>query len=326
MKRVHFASIIILLSVPMLAQESFFVQTETRYWDNANAYNGYTLFGTRGQSYLIDMEGRVAHSWNLGTNPRFTAHGTLLDAVGGDPSKSNSWRELDWNGTIVWQYTEKRTGYWPHHDFDCIYNPKLGDTTFLYIANKDLTAAQCLAAGCDPKNEYTGAQMDVIVEVDRKGNIIWEWSFFDHVVQDIDASKPTYGVIKNTPGRIDINLPGMPVRKDWLHCNSLDYNEKKDLIVINSVQGECYVIDHGNTFVAGKPDSSIARAASSAGDFAAILRAMHREIHRPCWRTGPRPPRDTSRWEGPTTSSGFVPASAARATSSCSTTRKTFSN
>lgn len=256
-----------LAAITASAQESFFVQTETRYWDQSSAYNGYTLFGTRGTSYLIDMEGRVVHTWNLGTNPRFTSHGTLLDAVGGDPSKSSSWRELDWSGNIVWQYTESRTGYWPHHDFDCIYNPKLGDTTFIYIANKDLTAAQCLAAGCDPKNDYTGAQMDVIVEVDRKGNVIWEWSFFDHIVQDIDGSKATYGVIRNTPGRIDINLPGMPVRKDWLHCNSLDYNEQKDLIVINSVQGECYVIDHGNTFVPGKPDSSIARAASPMGDF-----------------------------------------------------------
>jgi len=267
MKTARFVIALILAAHGLIAQESFFVKTETRYWDEANAHNGYTLFGTRGTSYLIDMEGRVVHSWSIGTNPRFTAHGTLLDAVGGDPSQSKQWRELDWNGSTVWQYAETRTGYWPHHDFDCIYNPKLGDTTFIYIANKDLTAAQCLAAGCDPKNDYTGAQMDVIVEVDRRGNVIWEWSFFDHIVQDLDASKPTYGSIRNTPGRININIPGMPARKDWLHCNSLDYNQEKDLIVINSVQGEFYVIDHGSTFVPGDPDSSIARAASAMGDF-----------------------------------------------------------
>jgi hypothetical protein len=109
--------------------------------------------------------------------------------------------------------------------------------------------------------------MDAIVEVDGQGNVVWEWWFFDHVVQDIDPSKPTYGIIANTPGKIDLNIPGNPVKSDWMHCNSLDFNEDKDLIVINSVHGEFYVIDHGNTFVAGDPVSSIALAAGSAGDF-----------------------------------------------------------
>ena len=114
---------------------------------------------------------------------------------------------------------------------------------------------------------YATAQMDVIVEVDRKGNVVWEWSFFDHIVQDIDNTKATYGVIKDNPGKININLSGNPLQKDWLHCNSLDYNEELDLIVINSVQGEFYVIDHGATFVKGDADSSIVLAASTKGDF-----------------------------------------------------------
>lgn len=249
------------------AQESFMTKTETKYWDAANAYNGYTLFGTRGTTYLIDMEGKVVHTWNIGTNPRFTEGGTLLDAAGGDPSHSNTWKELDWNGNIVWQYTESRSGYWPHHDFVKIFNPKLGDSTFLYIANKDLTSQQCLDAGCSTSNTYTNPQMDAIVEVDMQGNIIWEWCFFNHVVQDLYSSKPTYGVVQNNPGKIDLNIPGNPVQKDWNHCNSLDYNQDKDLIVINSVHGEFYVIDHGNTFIPNDADSSITLAASTAGDF-----------------------------------------------------------
>ncbi len=249
------------------SQESFFVSTETRYWDASKTYSGYTLFGTRGVSYLVDMEGHVIHTWNLGTNPRFTESGTLLDAVGGNPSNQNSWKELDWNGNTVWQYTESRTNYHGHHDFAKIYNPKLGDSTFIYIANKDLTSAQCLAAGCDPVNTYTNPQMDAIVEVNRQGTVIWEWCFFDHVVQDINSSLPTYGVVANTPGKIDLNIRGNSVKSDWMHCNSLDYNQSLDYIVINSVHGEFYVIDHGNTFVPNYPDSSILKAASTLGDF-----------------------------------------------------------
>jgi hypothetical protein len=267
MNKIFLFFIILSLNLSLKAQESFMTLTETRYWYPVKSYNGYTLFGTRGKTYLIDMEGRVVHTWNIGTNPRFTENGTLLDAVGGNPSNSNVWKELDWNGNVKWQYTETRSAYHAHHDFEKIYNPKLGDSTFIYIANKDLTSQQCLNAGCSPTNNYTGAQMDVVVEVDRNGNVIWEWSFFDHVVQDIDASKPTYGVIKDTPGRINLNLRGNPVKSDWLHCNSLDYNQDLDLIVINSVHGEFYVIDHGNTFTKGDPTGSIALAASSKGDF-----------------------------------------------------------
>ncbi len=267
MKIILLLLISFLAGLSVFAQESFMVPTETRYWDASNAYNGYTLFGTRGTSYLIDMEGHIVHTWPIGTNPRFTEAGTLLDAVGGNPSNQNTWKELDWNGNTVWQYTESRSNYHGHHDFAKIYNPKLGDSTFIYIANKDLTSAQCLNAGCSPSNSYTNAQMDAIVEVDRKGNVIWEWCFFDHVVQDIDASKPTYGVIANTPGRINLNLRGNPVKSDWMHCNSLDYNQDLDLMVINSVHGEFYVIDHGNTFMPNDADSSISLAASSKGDF-----------------------------------------------------------
>jgi hypothetical protein len=267
MKKALFFLVISSLSVCAFAQESFIVPTETRYWDASNAYNGYTLFGTRGTSYLIDMEGHIVHTWPIGTNPRLTEAGTLLDAVGGNPSNQNTWRELDWNGNTVWQYSETRSNYHGHHDFAKIYNPKLGDSTFIYIANKDLTSAQCLNAGCSPTNSYTNAQMDAIVEVDRNGNVIWEWWFFDHVVQDIDATKSTFGVVANTPGKIDLNIRGNPVKSDWMHCNSLDYNQELDLIVINSVHGEFYVIDHGNTFIANDAAASIALAATTAGDF-----------------------------------------------------------
>jgi hypothetical protein len=35
------------------------------------------------------------------------------------------------------------------------------------------------AAASPASGSYTNAQMDVIVEVDMNGNIIWEWAFFD---------------------------------------------------------------------------------------------------------------------------------------------------
>jgi hypothetical protein len=255
-----------------ITSEGYVGPTETLYWDASKTYNGYTLFAAKGKSYLIDMEGYIINTWNLGTNPRLLDNGDLLDATKADPSGFTGFRELDWNGNTVWEYTEKRSTYFPHHDWTRIFNKKLNAYTTLYIANKNITKEQALAAGANPANgTYTDAQMDAIVEVDMSGNIVWEWWFFDHVIQDFDATKLNYvGTgkrIADYPGKININMPGKPLKKDILHCNSIDYNETLGHIVINSVHGEFYIIDHDNTFLTGNPSGSIALAATTAGDF-----------------------------------------------------------
>jgi hypothetical protein len=246
--------------------------TELLYWDRTNAYNGYTLFGSHGTTYLIDMSGQVVHTWHLGTNPRFLENGNILDASKDDPSGFQGFVEVDWDGKKVWEYTEKRENYAPHHDWVRIFNRKLNAWTTMYIANKSISHEQAIAAGADPrKGPYAGGQMDTVVEVDMDGNVVWEWWFFDHVVQAVDPAKPNYvgegKKVSDYPNRINLNMPGKPLKRDWLHCNSMDYNAELDQVVVNSVQGELYVIDHGNTFVPGDPKASIAKAASPAGDF-----------------------------------------------------------
>ena len=246
--------------------------TQVTYWDRTQTYGGYTLFAAQGETYLVDMEGRVAHTWTLGINPRLLANGDLLDATNGNINGFTGFQEVDWNGSNVWQYAETRTNYFPHHDFVRIYNPKLGSNTTLYIASKAITSSQCIAAGCNPAtSDYTHVTVDAIVEVDASGAVVWEWCFFDHGIQDCDASKSNYvgqGMsISNYPGRLNLNLPGWPLTNDWLHCTSIDYNTNLDQIVISAAAGEFYVIDHGNTFLAGNPAGSRTLAAATNGDF-----------------------------------------------------------
>jgi Arylsulfotransferase (ASST)/Family of unknown function (DUF5719) len=267
------AAILLSLALPGIqAYEALRRTTELRLWNEAKAYGGYTLFAAMGASYLIDMQGRVVNDWQTGINPRLLDNGHLLDGVGGDLSGFTGFRELDWSGNVAWEYYEKRSRYSPHHDFARIYNPKLKSFTTLYIAGRTLTHVEAIAAGCDPANgSHEGAQADAIVEVDMNGLVVWEWCFFDHGIQDVDSTKANYvgsgKTIASYPGRINLNLPGKPLRANWLECNSLDYNQQLDQVVINSGHGEFYVIDHGNTFVAGNPERSLALAASSAGDF-----------------------------------------------------------
>jgi len=263
---------LIVLAGPAAAYESLQGPTEMIHWDKQRACNGYTLFSARGTSYLIDMEGQVIHTWPIGTTPQLLENGNLLDASKDDPSGFGGFRELDWDGNVVWSYDERREGYSPHHDWVRIYNKSLGEPTLLYIANRMITNQEAIDAGCDPaQGPYDGAQLDSIVEIDMDGKIVWEWRFFDHTVHDVDPTKPNYvgegRTAADYPHRINLNIPGRPVKRDWLHCNSLDYNPKLGQIVINSVQGEFYVIDHDGTFVAGDPDESTHLAAGPKGDF-----------------------------------------------------------
>jgi hypothetical protein len=261
-----------LLATSVFAYERLQGPTELLFYNKATATNGYTFFGVGGRTYLLDMTGHVTHTWPVGTNPKLLDNGNVLDASKDDPSGFQGFREVDWNGKTVWEYVEKRQGYAPHHDWVRLFNKKLNAYTTLYIANKSITNEQALAAGADPRRSpYNDGQMDALVEVDMNGNVVWEWWFFDHVVQDKDPSKPNYvgagKTVANYPGRINLNMPGKPLRRDWLHCNSVDYNTVSGHIVVNSVQGELYVIDHDGTFTPGDPKASVAAAASPAGDF-----------------------------------------------------------
>ena len=262
---------VVLLAGVSSAYESLQGPTELLFHNKEKAYNGYTLFSSRG-AWLIDMQGRVVHTWKIGTNPRLLDNGHLLDASRDDPSGFGGFKELDWDGNVVWEHTETRPGYAPHHDWVRIFNRKLNAPTTLYIANKAVSSEQALAAGADPKKgPYQGVEMDAIVEVDMAGKVVWEWWFFDHLIQDLDPDKSHYvgkgKSMSDYPGRLNINLPGRRLKRDWLHLNSLDYNAELGQIVFNSVQGEFYVIDHDATFVSGNPAASIAKAAGPAGDF-----------------------------------------------------------
>ena len=95
-----------------------------------------------------------------------------------------------------------------------------------------------------------------IIELEQVGidssRIVWEWHLWDHTVQDIYPDLSNYGSIHENPGKLNINLGslggGGGASGDWIHLNSIDYNESLDLIAISSRKmNEFYFIDHGTT-------------------------------------------------------------------------------
>lgn len=270
--------------------------TELVYWDADRAYNGYTLFTPLQQNegnfwtYIIDMQGNIINAIDSPLQPR--NHAILLEnghflRLGFDPAvqdaaaaaaaaagqisglqtkggASTVIQELNWDGSVFWefQYMTKDAGF--HHDFRRIWNKKLQQYTFIVNTWERRTPAETLAKyGTVVSKDWSP---DSIVEVNYNKEIVWKWCVFDHLVQDKDATKPGYGVLANTPQKLDINFKAPAA--DWNHTNSLDYNDERGEIVMNIGGSEFAVFDHDNTFVSATNwAANIAAAASTAGDF-----------------------------------------------------------
>ena len=268
------------------AYEAFHGPTELVYSDPTKVASGYLLFAAWAQNedheyvYLIDTDGNVAHRWKAIT-PEYEGRGYSIEKTAqmtetgsvilGLSTAGHNYRgeralvEIDWSGNLVWEFSDPREGYLYHHDFKRIWNNHLNDWTIIFTSRIPMTQEQAVAAGADPSVQWEAAP-DGVVEVDRDGNVVWEWWSLDHVVQDKNPNWPNYGVLAEHPERFNLNW-GSGVSGDFTHQNALDYNRTLDQIVVNNDRmGELYVIDHGSTFVAGDFEASRALAAGPAGD------------------------------------------------------------
>jgi hypothetical protein len=117
-----------------------------------------------------------------------------------------------------------------------------------------MTEAEAIQAGRNPSLLSEGKLFnEQILELQPVGtnqvNVVWEWNIKDHVVQDLDATKDNFGVVSDNPQLLDINfLNNNNPQANWLHINSIQYNESLDQIVLSSRRlSEIYIIDHSTT-------------------------------------------------------------------------------
>ncbi len=222
---------------------------------------GYTLFtpvddGNQ-KVYLIDPLGRLAHKWRLDEtlSGRGILHAKLLD--NGNLliillRTAGEILEIDPRGNIVWQYNLLDV----HHDF-----LKMPNGNVLLIAQAIKTREQAIAAGANPQFVHeTGLHYDYIVEVRPTdgasgGEIVWQWSPWDHLIQDFDPTKPNYGAIADHPELIDLNflletisLHRQQAPSNWMHANAIDYNPALDQVMLSLRHySELWIIDHSAT-------------------------------------------------------------------------------
>jgi len=260
LQRIVFAFLIfLLLSSASTAQENTVGLIE----HHDGAFEGYTLFAPirNTSTYLIDMEGRLLHSWPGNSTPGLGVYllsdGRLLRServnnlnftVGGGGGRIVI---LSWEGDVLWEYFYTNNMVHQHHDLEMLPNGNI-----LMIAWERKSRSEAIAAGVDTtRAPEDGLYPDHIIEVRPEGSnggtIVWEWHVWDHLIQDFDSTKPNFGVVEEHPELINLNaeITGTAITKpDWWHSNAVDYNAALDQIVI-SVRNysEIWIIDHSTT-------------------------------------------------------------------------------
>ena len=221
-------------------------------------------------AYIINSDGDIIHQWDNSniTSPE-TAPGYLTPdglflrgiesplAAGGDFSvgRWGTVQLVDYNGNVVWEYnscTDNIECF--HHDIELLPNGNILATAFHRY--DETSAAQDFGWNVTGQGKLL---IDVIYEIEPNlsngtSQIVWEWKWIDHVIQDGDPLLPNYGVIADNPEKIDLHFydsgtPFLPILLGThSHINSIDYNPTRDEILISSgTHDEIYVIDHSTT-------------------------------------------------------------------------------
>jgi hypothetical protein len=221
-------------------------------------FDGYTLLMPSGakNTYLIDNCGRAVHSWqstNLpGSVARIISGGRLLRAekvtdvfTGGGAGGRVA--IYNWDGSLQWGYNYCDSNICQHHD---VYSMPNGHV--LLIAWEKHTLREAIPLGRDTVNFAAKTLLaERIVELEPvdsvKATVVWQWSTWDHMVQQLDSTRSNYGPVSVHPELLDINAD-VHAFGELYHFNSVAYNPELDQIMVCSpLMNEIYVVDHSTT-------------------------------------------------------------------------------
>lgn len=181
------------------------------------SWAGYTLTTTRGGNYanLVDMRGEVCHRWYTpeGLNYGFLMpNGNLLARTGTSPGglgmggSAKSIIELDWDGTVVWEYRNPLL----HHDF---HRTDSGSTLALVWNLLPTELSDRVSGGYLEDAASPGMFGDSVLEISREGETMNTWNAWEH----LDPAKDTICPLEN--------------RREWTHANSISTTNQGDLLI-----------------------------------------------------------------------------------------------
>ena len=230
--------------------------------DSGSLDNGYVLFApiSSTNTYLIDKCGKQVKTWSSTFRPGQSCYilpnGELLRSGNTNNStftaggKGGVIQKIDWNGNLTWSYTISSNLECQHHDIKALPNGNV-----LAIVWESKTNTEAISQGRNPSLVSTTVWSEKIIEIQptgaTTGTIVWEWHLWDHLVQDFDTTKSNFGTVGSSPQLINLNYNAsatVTAGLDWIHLNSIDYNESLDQIVLSShAFEEIWIIDHSTT-------------------------------------------------------------------------------
>ncbi len=257
MKHLYFLLLLLCINIQFsLAQQ----QTVGLFQNDSTAFNGYTLIASFDSepAFLIDNCGLIVNSWTSSiyrpnASVYFTNQGELVRSCAVAPlfqanSPNGRIEKYDWDDNLIWSYNITDPTIQQHHDIEVLPNGNI-----LVLAYDYKTNTETINAGRNPNVLFNELWSEKIIELQPVGNdsavIVWEWSVWDHLVQNFDPSKSNYGDIAQHRELIDINYTALAGgNKDWIHANAIAYNPDLDQIVISARNfHEFWVIDHSTT-------------------------------------------------------------------------------
>ena len=161
--------------------------------DPERACPGFTLFAPMsgdGDVYLLDLHGEAVHRWRMPYPPGL--YGYLLPNgnlfYGGKVRDDSSWEifdafkrfkggvmlEADWDGNILWEHRDA------YHHHDARRTPT-GGCVYMTVERVDDDLAAQVRGGRPGSESASGMWSDVLVEVDARGNRIWQWRSAQHL-------------------------------------------------------------------------------------------------------------------------------------------------
>ena len=222
---------------------------------------GYTLFAPLNSNitYLIDNCGRIINTWESEFTPGNTTYllpngnllrtkklsNTIIDGGGG----GGGIELFDWESNLLWSYELNNENLRLHHDVESLPNGNI-----LMIVWELKYKDEAIEAGRDPalisSDEVIWSEQ--IIEIKpistNSHEVVWKWSLWDHLIQDFDSDKEGFGIVSDHPELVNINYVNQGDISDWVHANSIDFNEALNQVVLSSpFFNEFWIIDHSTT-------------------------------------------------------------------------------
>ena len=207
---------------------------------------------------LVDIENNIVNSWEVNDYNLLRSYLTP-DSILVTISKLNNLpvlQKYDWDGLLLWTFIFEEGECLIHHEQVILPNGNI-----LAICKETIIAEE---------NIYFNEDLviDKIIEIEPldndQANIIWEWHFYDHLIQDYDPNMLNYGIISENPQLFNINAYNS--LGDFTHLNCVDFNSELNQIIFSSRSlNEIFIIDHSTTTEEAK--SHIGGIYGKGGDF-----------------------------------------------------------